>query len=386
MQQLYTSPPLASSVMVATSPQQRRTGLLNHSRLSPGEGMLIADADAIHTHGMRFPIDVAFLSRAGTVLSVAHNVQPGSHAQHRGATSALELPAGRLLETNTQAGDTVRWAQSQFDAVTYPAEGGIGVVGVQRRPRTALGQLGQLGQASAAGSAAAIASAGATVTSGILGSLSALAAGGSIAGPVGLAITGAITLAVVIYNTFKGCGATCTQATSYANQAAAILQQNLTNYLSSPVRYASFQAASLNNFDTVWAALVQACETAQLAQAGVNCVQDRAQGECAYKTSPAGWSVNADGTCTYTGAGPNGSGTSCWNWFVGYRDPIANDPCVQPDPVASSATGAVTNTGTATAGTTSTVGTGVATATPSTSGLMPLLVGAAILALLAAEG
>jgi uncharacterized protein len=365
--------------MVATSPAQRRTGLLNHSRLSSGEGMLIPGAAAIHTRGMRFPIDIAFLNR-GVVVGVVHNMQPGGQVQCVTADSALELPSGRLLETNTQVGDTVRWAQSQFDSVTYPA-GGIGAVGVQRRRRRTT-----LGQMTTAGTAASIASAGATVTTGILGSLSALAAGGSIAGPVGLAITGAITLAVVIYNAFKGCGATCTEATSLVTQAAAILQQNLTNYLSSPVRYASFQAACVNNYDTTWAALIQACETGQLGTAGQNCVADRQDGACDYKTSAGGWVFNSDGTCSYTAPGANGSGTVCWNWYVGYRDPIANDPCVVPDPTVTSATGAVTAVGgdTDTGVTDSTT---ASTATPtSTSTLMPLLVGAAILALLVAEG
>lgn len=34
--------------------------------------------------------------------------------------------------------------------------------------------------------------------------------------------------------------------------------------------------------------------------------------------------------------GPN-SGTNCWNWFIGYYDPIANDPTVVPDPVPGAA-------------------------------------------------
>jgi uncharacterized protein len=372
--QSQSAVPLAD-VIIAMTPAARTTGLLNHSSLQPGDGLLIPSARAIHTRGMQFPIDIAFLKN-GVVVGVVHNMQPGGQVQCPTADSALELPSGRLRETNTQVGDTVRWAQTQFDSVTYPSGGGIGATQIQRRPRS-------LGQMTTAGTAAVIAQSGATATSGILGALSAAASGGSIAGPVGLAITGAITLGVAIYNMFKGCGATCTEATSLVNQAAPLLQQNLTNYLSAPVRYASFQAAALNNFDTVWAALVQACETAGLSTAGQNCVADRQEGACAYKTSPGGWVQNSDGTCTYTGAGPNGSGTTCWNWFVGYRDPIANDPCVQPDPTVSSATGAVTAVGTAVAGATSIDSTGAATAAPSS--LMPLLVGAAILALLVME-
>ena len=56
------------------------------------------------------------------------------------------------------------------------------------------------------GSAAAIASAGATATTGILSALSAIAMGSSVAGPVGLAITGLITLGVTLAKVFAGCG------------------------------------------------------------------------------------------------------------------------------------------------------------------------------------
>ena len=37
----------------------------------------------------------------------------------------------------------------------------------------------------------------------------------------------------------------------------------------------------------------------------------------------------------YTGA--SGSGTACWDWFIGYHDPIANDPTVVPDPTSTTA-------------------------------------------------
>ena len=94
---------------------------------------------------------------------------------------------------------------------------------------------------------------------------------------------------------------------------------------------ASLQAAALNNFDTVWNALKTACSDPSLGAAGQRCISDRQQGSCAYKVSPGGWQ---NGVYVYNG--PNGSGSSCWNWFVGYRDPIANDPTVVPDPTPTS--------------------------------------------------
>ena len=174
------------------------------------------------------------------------------------------------------------------------------------------------------GNIAQIVSSGAATT----GSLIAAAAGaGSLAGPIGAA---AGIVAGLLVQVFQGCGDTCVEATSIANQVEPVLQQNLAAYMAEPVHYQSLQAAYLNNFDTAWAALVQNCSNPALASAGQNCITDRQRGSCAYKTSPGGWNGKV-----YTPPGANGSGSACWNWFVGYRDPIANDPNVVADPQSS---------------------------------------------------
>jgi hypothetical protein len=206
-----------------------------------------------------------------------------------------------------------------------------------------------------------IAAAGVSTTTGILSTLSALSATtlslSAITMGIGAAVAGAIALSVAIYNAFKGCGQTCIQASNIANQVEQILRQNLNDYLALPVHYASLQAAHLNNFQTAWQALVQACSAQALQQAGVNCIQDRQQGACHYHTSPGGWQNGQ-----YVAPGQDGSGSACWNWFVGYRDPIANDPTVVPDP-ALGADGTLS----------------ISTPTGSTS-LMPLLLIAAVIA------
>lgn len=170
---------------------------------------------------------------------------------------------------------------------------------------------------------------GASTTAGLIATLTLH---GAMAGPLGAAIGAAAgAVAGLLYNVFKGCGQSCVKATEIANQVEPILSQNVTAYLAEPVHYASLQAAYLNNFDTAWNALVQACSDPALLAAGQNCITDRQRGSCAYKTSPGGWNGR-----TYTPPGANGSGSACWNWFVGYRDPIANDPNVVADPVGSS--------------------------------------------------
>lgn len=182
------------------------------------------------------------------------------------------------------------------------------------------------------GTAATIASAAgtaATVTGALVASLAAI----PIAGPIA---AGIVAVGELLANIFSGCGQTCVQATDIANQVGDALTQNLNVYMSAPVHYASLQAAALNNFDSAWSNLVAACGAPALGSAGQACISERQQGACYWKASPGGWSQDAAGVWTYTGYGPAGSGTACWNYFVGMRDPIANDPTVVPDPVGSS--------------------------------------------------
>lgn len=181
-------------------------------------------------------------------------------------------------------------------------------------------------------SIASAAAAGATATTSILVAM------GKIGGPVGAAIAGLVAVGMALTKVFSGCGQTCVQATQIANQVGDILQQNLDHYLSAPVHYASLQAAAVNNFQTAWNALVQNCSNPALQAAGQRCVTDRQRGACTWKASPGGWTQGQDGTWTFVPAGPSGSGTECWNWFIGLLDPILNDPTVVPDPVPGSST------------------------------------------------
>jgi len=146
------------------------------------------------------------------------------------------------------------------------------------------------------------------------------------------AISSLVGVGIAIANLFKGCGQTCIQATSIATQVGSLLDQNFTTYISLPIRSASVQAAALSVFDQTWAMLLQSCGNPQLGAAGQRCITDRQRGACTWKASKGGW--NSDGT--YTQWGKAGSGSDCWNWFIGMRDPIANDPFVQPDPTPAS--------------------------------------------------
>ncbi len=96
---------LADRAEVADTSRKRRTGLLGRSSLQKGEGLWIVPCEAVHTFGMKFPIDVLFLDRKLKVLKVRkHMVRRRISACWR-ARSVLELPAGAAQETGTEVGD-----------------------------------------------------------------------------------------------------------------------------------------------------------------------------------------------------------------------------------------------------------------------------------------
>src|SRR3989454_11159977 len=102
---------LASKVELADTPRARRTGLLKRDILNAGEGLWIYPTQAIHTFGMRFPIDVAFLDRLLRVKRIYHRLAPFRLTSLVwGARSVLELASGSLASTGTAVGDELQFS------------------------------------------------------------------------------------------------------------------------------------------------------------------------------------------------------------------------------------------------------------------------------------
>lgn len=86
---------IAEKVKVADSFLTRLVGLLRSKGLNDDEGMLISPCNQVHTFGMRFDIDVIFLSKERRVLEIIHTMRPGKMSKYiKKAQSALELRAG----------------------------------------------------------------------------------------------------------------------------------------------------------------------------------------------------------------------------------------------------------------------------------------------------
>jgi uncharacterized membrane protein (UPF0127 family) len=98
---------LATRVLLALDSATRRTGLLKHASLPDGAAMVIAPTSAVHTFGMRFPIDVVFVARDGRVLKTRSSVPAWRMAGALGAHAVIELAAGALARCETVRGDVL---------------------------------------------------------------------------------------------------------------------------------------------------------------------------------------------------------------------------------------------------------------------------------------
>ena len=91
-----------AAAWLATAPSERRTGLLGTDGL---EGALwIERCSSVHTFGMRYTLEVAFVSRAGKVLSTTRMERSRLGRPRLRARAVLEVPTGKLRDWHITPG------------------------------------------------------------------------------------------------------------------------------------------------------------------------------------------------------------------------------------------------------------------------------------------
>ncbi|MGO4881561.1 MAG: DUF192 domain-containing protein [Bryobacteraceae bacterium] len=98
---------LADAADIADSSEKRRTGLLKHARLDPGQGLWIVPCESVHSFFMKFAIDLVYLDRNKKVRKVRHSMVPWRVSACFSAHSILELPAGSVAASGTKPGDQI---------------------------------------------------------------------------------------------------------------------------------------------------------------------------------------------------------------------------------------------------------------------------------------
>jgi uncharacterized membrane protein (UPF0127 family) len=96
---------LASSLLTAFDSASRRTGLLKYQSMPDRCALIIAPCNSIHMFFMKFPIDVAFVSRDGRILKIADSIRPWRVSISPRAFAAIELAAGELARHHAAVGD-----------------------------------------------------------------------------------------------------------------------------------------------------------------------------------------------------------------------------------------------------------------------------------------
>ena len=99
---------LADEVRIADRFFQRLVGLLKDKALASNQGLLLNRCRQVHTIGMKFPIDVIFLSRDGEVLLIQNDMRSGMMSPTvKGAFWCLELMSGVANEQGLTLHDHV---------------------------------------------------------------------------------------------------------------------------------------------------------------------------------------------------------------------------------------------------------------------------------------
>ena len=96
---------IAHEVRIAYSLAARLLALSRERSLPSRAGLLLSPARGIHTLGMRFAVDVVFLSRQMRVIGLAPRLRPWRVLlAPRGTGRVLELAAGQIAATGLKPG------------------------------------------------------------------------------------------------------------------------------------------------------------------------------------------------------------------------------------------------------------------------------------------
>lgn len=100
---------LLDNVKIADSFFTRLGGLLGKEGLDSGEGLIIKPCNSIHTFGMKFSIDVAFVDKNDLVIHIMPSLPKGKTSPIiKGAKYVIEARAGDFAAKNLEVGDRVQ--------------------------------------------------------------------------------------------------------------------------------------------------------------------------------------------------------------------------------------------------------------------------------------
>ena len=99
---------VATAVRSADSFVTSFVGLMFKKSLPEGHGLLFRPARGIHTHFMRFPIDLIYLDKSNRVTKIRAAMRPWRF-DFTSAAVVIEMPAGSAQANDVRPGDQLRF-------------------------------------------------------------------------------------------------------------------------------------------------------------------------------------------------------------------------------------------------------------------------------------
>lgn len=88
----------------------RLKGLLFTKELPPEQSLLISPCQQVHTLGMHYAIDLAFINKEQQIIKLVQGLQPNRQAYARGARFVLEMPEGSIYRHTLTLGEPLQWS------------------------------------------------------------------------------------------------------------------------------------------------------------------------------------------------------------------------------------------------------------------------------------
>jgi len=104
---------LFNQAKVTQTAWERLRGLLAYPPLNDNQALLITPCSSVHMFGMRYPLDIAYLTKTGEVIKTVACLKPMTISMCWGASTTLEMPANALSKYNIQKGDVLTWEENE---------------------------------------------------------------------------------------------------------------------------------------------------------------------------------------------------------------------------------------------------------------------------------
>lgn len=104
---------LIPKVWKTTGALERMRGLIARKPLETGEGLLISPCGAVHTFGMKYALDLAFIGKDGMVKKLTHGLAPCRFSYSAGAIMTLELLAGSFKKLGLAGPVRLYWGEGE---------------------------------------------------------------------------------------------------------------------------------------------------------------------------------------------------------------------------------------------------------------------------------